>query len=92
MNTLPWPGPLVASETLGRYFTMSSNDETLSWLRVSALRAWIVMGTFWMLSERRCAVTTMSAISRLVAFSSAGAANAVVPCALSTAMTANDSL
>jgi len=49
----------------------------------------MVIGTFWMDSERRCAVTTMSAISRLEAFSSAVAATAVlVAPALRAAMTA----
>ena len=84
MKMLPCPGPFEAIDTLGRYLMKSSAVETLSCLSVSAVIAWIVIGTFWMLSDRRCAVTTMSAISP-----SAGAAATAVPaCALNTAMIA----
>ena len=88
MKMLPWAGPLLDSETFGRYLTMSSNVVTDNWLSVSLLIAWMVIGTFWMLSERRCAVTTMSAISSV----SDGAASATPAWAPSTAMIAHVSL
>ncbi len=57
---MPWPGPLLPNATLGVYLTRSSKFLTLSCDSVSPEKAWIVSGTFWMLSLRRCAVTTMS--------------------------------
>ena len=41
MKITPWPGPLLAEVTLGRYFTKSSNVETFSWVSVSPVSAWI---------------------------------------------------
>src|SRR5581483_607934 len=65
---LPWLGPLVAEVTFGRYFTKSSKVEMLSCCRVSAVSAWIVIGTSCMFSVRRCAWTTPAAeLLRIVA-------------------------
>jgi len=49
---------LLDTATFGRKRTTSSNVETFNFSRVSEVSAWIVIGTFWTLSERRCAVTT----------------------------------
>jgi hypothetical protein len=38
----------------------SSKFTTFNWAIVSPVSAWIVIGTFWMFSSRRCAVTTIS--------------------------------
>ena len=57
---LPWVGPWEATCTFGRNFTNSSIVLTLRFSSVSVVRACTVIGTFWMFSLRRCAVTTTS--------------------------------
>ncbi len=79
MKMLPWPGPLDATETLGRYRTKSSKVVTLSCFSVSAVSAWIVMGTFCTFSVRRCAVTVISWIESEASVSVAVAAWANPP-------------
>ena len=46
--------------TFGRYLMKSSSVVAFRFDSVSEVSAWIVIGTFWMDSERRCAVTTIS--------------------------------
>ena len=60
MKMLPWPGPFEPKVTFGSRRSTSSKVATDSWLSWSPVIAWIVIGTFWMDSERRCAVTTIS--------------------------------
>ena len=59
---LPWPGPLELKVTFGRYLRTSSKVVTFNWASCSPVIAWMVMGTFWMDSVRRCAVTTISSM------------------------------
>ena len=89
---LPWPGPRVAVDTLGRYFTNSSRVETFSSFSVSPVSAWMLMGTFCRFSERRWAVTTIS--SRPSDGSAAGACALAMPApeAVRTAAIANDNV
>jgi len=54
---------MVPVVTLGRYLTKSSKVATFSWDSDSAVSAWIVMGTSWMFSVRRWAVTVISEIA-----------------------------
>src|SRR5579871_1090128 len=54
------PGPHEACVTFGRNLMKSSKVVTFSCLRVSPVKAWMVIGTSCMFSVRRCAVTTIS--------------------------------
>ena len=66
---------MFAKVTLGVYFRSSSKVVTLSWDRVAPVNAWTVIGTRWMVSLRRWAVTTTSptvAASALAAAPGAG--------------------
>src|SRR2546423_9879756 len=75
---LPWPGPLALKVTFGRSLMTSSKVVIVIWASESPVSAWIVIGTFWTDSARRCAVTTTSASSTAAAAPevvSAGAAN-----------------
>src|SRR5438105_997506 len=54
---------MLPAVTFGRYFTKSSKVLTLSCVSVSEVSAWMVIGTSWMLSARRSAVTTTSCSS-----------------------------
>ena len=63
MKTLLCPGPYPAAVTLGRYLTKSSKVLTFSWVSVSAVSAWMVIGTSCTLSARRSAVTITSCSS-----------------------------
>ena len=60
MEKLPWVGPTEVDCTFGRNFTNSSMVLTLRFSSVSVVSACTVIGTFWMFSERRWAVTTTS--------------------------------
>ena len=65
---------------MGVYFSRSSSEVMLSCDRLVLVKAWIVIGTFWMLWLRRWAVTTISWMSVAealadVASSAAWAAN-----------------
>src|SRR5436190_17494306 len=57
---LLWPGPVPPAVTFGRYLTTSSKFCTLSCSIVSPVSACIAIGTFWMFSSRRWAVTMTS--------------------------------
>ncbi len=78
MKMSPCAGPLVDWVTLGRKRMKSSKFTTLSWAIVSLVSAWMVIGTFWMFSSRRWAVTmTSPSASELSAVASAAIAWAV---------------
>ncbi len=57
---LPVPGPLPLKVTFGVYFSRSLKLTTFSCWSWSPEMACTVIGTSWMFSERRCAVTTTS--------------------------------
>ena len=91
MKMLPVPGPLPLKVTLGVYFSRSLKDTTFSWASCAPLIAWIVIGTSWRFSDRRCAVTTTSCSSLPVvelAVSAGAATTIAVPDALNMAATA----
>src|SRR2546430_3762625 len=52
---LPWPGPLALKVTFGRSLMTSSKVVIVIWASESPVSAWIVIGTFWTDSARRCA-------------------------------------
>src|ERR1700726_404692 len=63
MKISPWPGPVDPNVTFGRYLITSSNVSMLSWLSCEPVIAWIVMGTSWIDSVRRWAVTMTVSMS-----------------------------
>ena len=73
-------GPFVAWVTLGRNLMMSSRFTTFNWEMTSLVSAWIVIGTFWMFSTRRCAVTTTSASASELSAEVSAAIAAAPPC------------